>query len=258
MLDTSLTATAHVTEKSLLRGFSYINGKWCAARSGETFAVTDPASGNRLGEVAKLSAEESAAAVDAAQAAFASWSMTLPQERAAILRRWFELIVEHKEDLARIMTLDRASRCRRRAARSTTPLPSSSSTPKRPSARTSRACHLASARCRGGAVARAGRRRGADHAVELPLAMLTRKAGGGAGRGLHRGGAPLGIETPFPRWRWPNWPSARACRPACSTWSPAMRRPSCRHGPEDKPACARCPSPARPRSAACSTPAPRR
>jgi hypothetical protein len=48
MLDTSLTATAHVTEKSLLRGFSYINGKWCAARSGDVFAVTDPASGNRL------------------------------------------------------------------------------------------------------------------------------------------------------------------------------------------------------------------
>jgi aspartate-semialdehyde dehydrogenase len=75
MLDTSLTATAHVTEKSLLRGFSYINGKWCAARSGETFAVTDPASGN------------------AARA-------------RRLLRRWFELMIEHKDDLARIMVLE--------------------------------------------------------------------------------------------------------------------------------------------------------
>jgi len=56
--------------------------------------------------VASLSAEESAAAVDVAQAAFAEWSMTLPQERSVILRRWFELMMEHREDLARIMVLE--------------------------------------------------------------------------------------------------------------------------------------------------------
>ena len=106
MLDTAITATADIGDKALVRSFSYIGGKWCAAGSGETLAVTDPATGDFIGEVAMLSAEESAGAVDAAQAAFDSWSMTLPQERSAILRRWFDLMIKHKEDLARIMVLE--------------------------------------------------------------------------------------------------------------------------------------------------------
>ena len=106
MLDTAITATADIGDKALVRSFSYIGGKWCAAGSGETLAVTDPATGDFIGEVAMLSAEESAGAVDAAQTAFDSWSMTLPQERSAILRRWFDLMIKHKEDLARIMVLE--------------------------------------------------------------------------------------------------------------------------------------------------------
>lgn len=106
MLDTAITATAEIFDKSLVRSFSYIGGKWRAAASGETVAVHDPASGDFLGDVAKLSAEESAEAVDVAHKAFADWSMTLPQERSAILRRWFDLMIAHKEDLARIMVLE--------------------------------------------------------------------------------------------------------------------------------------------------------
>ncbi|MEQ8291816.1 MAG: NAD-dependent succinate-semialdehyde dehydrogenase [Roseovarius sp.] len=106
MLDTAITATADIGDKALVRSFSYIGGKWCAAGSGETLAVNDPATGDFIGEVAMLSAEESAGAVDAAQEAFESWSMTLPQERSAILRRWFDLMIKHKEDLARIMVLE--------------------------------------------------------------------------------------------------------------------------------------------------------
>ncbi|MBZ0124202.1 MAG: aldehyde dehydrogenase family protein, partial [Roseovarius sp.] len=79
-LDKAITLSAEIADKALVRSFSYIGGKWCAAGSGETVAVHDPATGDRLGDVASLSAEESAAAVDAAQAAFAGWSMTLPQE----------------------------------------------------------------------------------------------------------------------------------------------------------------------------------
>ncbi|MEQ9260162.1 MAG: NAD-dependent succinate-semialdehyde dehydrogenase [Roseovarius sp.] len=106
MLDTAITATAEISDKSLLRSFSYIGGKWRGAASNEAVAVHDPATGDFLGDVAKLSAEESAAAVGVAHEAFASWSMTLPQERSAILRRWFELMIAHKEDLARIMVLE--------------------------------------------------------------------------------------------------------------------------------------------------------
>ncbi|GAA6199274.1 NAD-dependent succinate-semialdehyde dehydrogenase [Aquicoccus sp. SU-CL01552] len=106
MSDTAISARRDITDKRLLRSFSYIDGKWCAAASGETFVVSDPASGAFLADVASLSAEESAAAVDAAQAAFAGWAGLLPQDRSAILRRWFDLMIEHREDLARIMVLE--------------------------------------------------------------------------------------------------------------------------------------------------------
>ena len=105
-MDTAITLGAEIADKALVRSFSYVNGKWCAARSGATVAVHDPASGDRLGDVASLSAEESTAAVDAAQAAFVGWSTTLPQARSVILRRWFDLMMAHREDLARIMVLE--------------------------------------------------------------------------------------------------------------------------------------------------------
>ncbi len=106
MLDTALSLRGDITDKRLVRNFSYIGGKWTAALDGATFAVTDPATGAQVGEVAALSGAEARGAVDAAQAAFAAWSARLPQERSALLRRWFELMGEHREDLARIMVLE--------------------------------------------------------------------------------------------------------------------------------------------------------
>ncbi|MFP4328293.1 MAG: NAD-dependent succinate-semialdehyde dehydrogenase [Paracoccaceae bacterium] len=100
------TPLSSLDDPRLVRSFAYLGGKWTAAADGAAIAVTDPASGEWIGEVASLSAAESRAAVDAAQAAFASWSVALPQERAARLRRWYELMMEHREDLARIMVLE--------------------------------------------------------------------------------------------------------------------------------------------------------
>ncbi|MDR9394849.1 NAD-dependent succinate-semialdehyde dehydrogenase [Roseovarius sp. SYSU LYC5161] len=106
MSDSAIWTRNGVTDTRLVRNFSYVNGKWTAGEGGETIAVTNPADGTALGDVASLSAGQSRAAVDAAQAAFAGWSMTLPQDRSAILRRWFDLMIEHREDLARIMVLE--------------------------------------------------------------------------------------------------------------------------------------------------------
>jgi aspartate-semialdehyde dehydrogenase len=106
MSETALSARKDISDKALIRSFSYIGGKWCGARSGETFAVFDPASGECIGDVASLGASQSIGAVDAAQTAFAGWAGLLPQERAAIMRRWFELQLEHRDDLARIMVLE--------------------------------------------------------------------------------------------------------------------------------------------------------
>lgn len=95
-----------LSDRALLRGFSYIGGRWVAGEGGASIAVTDPANGAVLGHVASLSARESGGAVDVAEAAFAGWAATLPQARGAILRRWFELILEHRADLARIMVFE--------------------------------------------------------------------------------------------------------------------------------------------------------
>ncbi|SIS51560.1 succinate semialdehyde dehydrogenase [Roseivivax lentus] len=97
---------AALTDARLVRPFSYIDGKWRGAPDGAAIAVTNPADGEWLGEVAALSAADATEAVDAADRAFATWSETLPQERARLLRRWQALMLEHQEDLALLMTLE--------------------------------------------------------------------------------------------------------------------------------------------------------
>ncbi|MXN65546.1 aldehyde dehydrogenase family protein [Stappia sp. GBMRC 2046] len=101
-----MTAASRIADPRLFRQFSYIGGKWTASESGASIRVTNPADGGWVGEVANLSAEESVAAVDAAEAAFPEWAALLPQERSAILRRWFALLIENREDLAVLMTLE--------------------------------------------------------------------------------------------------------------------------------------------------------
>ena len=93
-------------DRTLFRSFSYVDGRWRAARDGATITVHDPATGAPVGYVARLSAAESAAAVEAAHAAFPAWSGLLPQARSTLLRAWFQLILAHKDDLARIMTFE--------------------------------------------------------------------------------------------------------------------------------------------------------
>jgi aspartate-semialdehyde dehydrogenase len=95
-----------LADRSLLRSFAYIDGRWTAGSDNATFPVTDPATGEVVGHAADLSSAESATAVDAADAAFSAWSGLLPQARSAPLRRWSELMLENREDLARIMTFE--------------------------------------------------------------------------------------------------------------------------------------------------------
>ena len=83
-----------------------INGQWRDASTGKQFAVEDPATGQTLLKIADASAEDGAAALDAAVAAQAGWAATAPRERAEILRRAFELVTERAEDFALLMTLE--------------------------------------------------------------------------------------------------------------------------------------------------------
>ncbi len=93
-------------DKHLFRELSYIDGRWVAGEKAETFAVADPATGRRLARVASLSEAQTTLAIDAAEKAFPEWRNKLPQERAAILRRWYELGLANREDLALLMTLE--------------------------------------------------------------------------------------------------------------------------------------------------------
>ena len=92
--------------KELIKDAGYIDGQWCQASSGNTISVYNPATGEQLGQVPDMGIDEAQAAIDAAHTALASWREVTPKERARLLRRWFELILEHQEDLARLMTLE--------------------------------------------------------------------------------------------------------------------------------------------------------
>lgn len=88
----------------LLREEAFIDGKWVAGPA--SLDVRNPATGRVLGKVPRLGAEETIRAVEAAQDAFLMWRAKSARDRSAILRRWHELIIEHAEDLARLMTAE--------------------------------------------------------------------------------------------------------------------------------------------------------
>ncbi|MGB6154584.1 NADP-dependent succinate-semialdehyde dehydrogenase [Castellaniella sp.] len=90
----------------LLRQQAYLDGRWCDADSGEVITVNNPATGEIIGKVPYMGAAETRRAIEAAERAWASWRVKTAKERAAVLRRWFELMTENAEDLAVIMTAE--------------------------------------------------------------------------------------------------------------------------------------------------------
>ena len=84
----------------------YIGGRWRAASGGATLAVEDPASGEELVRVADAHAQDALAALAAAADAQAQWTAHAPRERGEILRRAYEAITEHSDELALLMTLE--------------------------------------------------------------------------------------------------------------------------------------------------------
>ncbi|WP_236209386.1 NAD-dependent succinate-semialdehyde dehydrogenase [Pseudomonas tohonis] len=89
---------------NLLREQAYVNGQWIEADDDARFAVTNPANGELIAEVASLGRVETACAIDAAQAALPAWRARTAKERSTILRRWYELIMANQEDLARLLS----------------------------------------------------------------------------------------------------------------------------------------------------------
>ena len=96
----------NLKDNNLFRQQCYINGSWQDADSGESIDVTNPASGEKLGTVPKMGAAETRRAIEAAEEAFVSWRRTTAHEKSQVLRRWFDLMMAHKEDLSIIMTAE--------------------------------------------------------------------------------------------------------------------------------------------------------
>ncbi|WP_024950926.1 NADP-dependent succinate-semialdehyde dehydrogenase [Cobetia crustatorum] len=94
----------NLTDSHLLKQSAYINGEWTNADDGKTFTVTNPANGSLIAEVARVGATETRRAIDAASAALPAWRDMTAKARGALLQRWFRLMQEHREDLARLLS----------------------------------------------------------------------------------------------------------------------------------------------------------
>jgi succinate-semialdehyde dehydrogenase/glutarate-semialdehyde dehydrogenase len=105
MLDKTKTQL-NLKNPGLLREQAYIDGKWVDADDGETFAVTNPADGSHVANVPEMTATETRRAIEAAAKAWPEWRARTAKDRAAILRRLYELLMENQADLAAIMTAE--------------------------------------------------------------------------------------------------------------------------------------------------------
>ncbi|MER2296331.1 MAG: NADP-dependent succinate-semialdehyde dehydrogenase [Pseudomonas sp.] len=93
-------------DAQLFRQQAFINGEWLDADSGQTINVTNPATGEVIGTVPKMGTAETRRAIEAADKALPAWRALTAKERSAKLRRWFELMIENQDDLARLMTTE--------------------------------------------------------------------------------------------------------------------------------------------------------
>ncbi len=106
-MSSSTTLTGiQLTDSKLFRQSCYVDGAWVNARGGATINVDNPATGEIVGTVPKFGAAETREAIEAANRAFPEWRKKTGKERAAVLRRWFELMMANQEDLARLMTTE--------------------------------------------------------------------------------------------------------------------------------------------------------
>ncbi|WP_281687165.1 NADP-dependent succinate-semialdehyde dehydrogenase [Pseudomonas citronellolis] len=93
-------------DSSLFRQQAYIDGAWVDADNGQTLKVNNPATNEIIGSVPKMGAAETRRAIEAADKALPAWRALTAKDRANRLRRWFELMIENQDDLARLMTLE--------------------------------------------------------------------------------------------------------------------------------------------------------
>ncbi len=103
-MDRHASPLAQLADQSLLKSNALINGEWVGGNG--RFDVVDPATGQKLIDVANLGAPETRQALAAANAAWPAWRGKTAKERATVMMKWFHLLHQHADDLARIMTAE--------------------------------------------------------------------------------------------------------------------------------------------------------
>src|SRR6187200_2517360 len=103
---TSAPTGVTLTDPKLFRQVCYIDGAWVNARSNATINVDNPATGEIVGTVPKLGGAETRDAIEAAERALPAWRKKTAKERGAVLRKWFDLMLQHQDDLAKLMTVE--------------------------------------------------------------------------------------------------------------------------------------------------------
>ncbi len=103
-MDTRTSPLSLLNDPSLLKTDGLINGQWISGAS--RFAVHDPATGLKLADVANLGPQDAQAAIAAANAAWPAWRSKTAKERSILLRKWYDLLMQHQDDLGRIMTAE--------------------------------------------------------------------------------------------------------------------------------------------------------
>ena len=106
MLDSTTDLKGMLRDPELLATKAYLAGEWVEADTGARFDVTNPARGDVIASVPNLGRAETARAIAAAEIAQKAWAAKTAKERAAVLRRWFDLMIENQDDLAIILTAE--------------------------------------------------------------------------------------------------------------------------------------------------------
>ena len=100
------TSGVELRDPKLFRQACYIDGAWIESASKQTIDVDNPATGDVIGTVPKLGRSETKQAIDAAARAFPEWRKKTAKERAAVMRKWYDLMIANQEDLAKLMTTE--------------------------------------------------------------------------------------------------------------------------------------------------------
>ena len=226
MLDQTTDLASQLKRPDLLCQKAFLAGEWVDAKSGKTIDVVNPARGDVIATVPDLSREEIRGAIETADKTRKEWAAQTGKERAAVLRKWFDLMMANQDDLATILTAEMGkplAEAKGEIAYGASFIEWFGEEAKRIYGETipghQRDKRITVIKQPIGVAA-------SITPWNFPNAMITRKVAPGAGRRLRLRRAPGGRDAAVGAGAWACWPNGRGCRRACSRSSPRRARPT--------------------------------